>query len=204
MENISKRLLSCTYLGWLHCYLWLYTCLRLIFIFKIILLINMLKLSLIDDQNLSPLILRAKSISLDMQVTLRACATHKLASSNNDTMAASVASWSAWSAALWNLNSVSNCKSFKICRTKLNAKFTSTMERCFLHKQFCRSLIAFDFSQCSFSRSWSSLLYTCLNGSTLSSNFLRCKLLFVIFNFFFSLLAYLWPWHLYFLIKNYL
>jgi hypothetical protein len=33
---------------------------------------------------------------------------------------------------------------------------------------------------------------------------LRCKLLFVIFNFFFSLLAYLWPWHLYFLIKNYL
>lgn len=159
MENISKRLLSCTYLGWLHCYLWLYTCLRLIFIFKIILLINMLKLSLIDYQNLSPLILRAKSISLDMQVTLRACATHKLASSNNDTMAASVASWSAWSAALWNLNSVSNCKSFKICRTKLNAKFTSTMERCFLHKQFCRSLIAFDFSHCSFSRSWSSSLH---------------------------------------------
>jgi hypothetical protein len=58
----------------------------------------------VDNQNRSPLILRAKRMSLLIRVTRWAWNVQRLASSNSETTAASVASCSAKSAALWNLN----------------------------------------------------------------------------------------------------
>ena len=50
-----------------------------------------------------------------MMVTLLAWAAHKLASSNNETIADSVASWRAWRAADWNRNfSVSKFNSLRM------------------------------------------------------------------------------------------
>lgn len=75
------------------------------------------------DQNLSPRILLASRMSLLIKVTRWAWYVHKLASSNKETMAASVASWRANKALLWNLNWVSKLRSLTIWRTWLKEKY---------------------------------------------------------------------------------
>ena len=152
----------------------------MVFICWINLLINWQKYRYFH-QNLSPLILRARSISLLMTVTLCACAEQRLASSNRDTMAASVASCKACKAALWNLYSVSKFNSLSIWRTKFNAKSTFTVEGGFLHKELGRALVAFYLPQCSFTWSGSSfLLNACFDGGAFPCDLLRSQFLFLV------------------------
>lgn len=117
-------------------------------------------------------------MSLLMRVTRCAWAVHRLASSNKETTAASVASCSACKAALWNLKSVSKFNYLSIMRTMLSAKCTLAVEGSFLHQQISRALVSLDFSECGLAWSWSSfLLNSSFNGGTLPSNFLGGELL---------------------------
>lgn len=63
-----------------------------VYLILIKLVLNLIKNYRYENQNLSPLILLAKRMSLLIQVTRWAWYAHKLASSNKETIAASVAS----------------------------------------------------------------------------------------------------------------
>lgn len=106
-----------------------------------------ISLAKITRQNRSPRILLASRISLLISVIRRACAVHRLASSNKETTAASVASCSAWSAALWKRNSVSKLRSLTIWRTEVSAKCTLAVEGCLLHEKVGRTLVLLDLSE---------------------------------------------------------